>query len=54
MLAPFVLQLTALGPATPWLAFALPAGVAAYACSQLPETLGKPLPDTLGDIATKY
>ena len=50
ILAPFVVLLGGGRPALPFLVFAVPAGMSAVFTLLLPETLGKPLPQTLADV----
>lgn len=49
--APFVVLLGAVvGPGGPFLLFAIPALLSAVLTLRLPETLGKPLPQTMADV----
>ena len=51
IIAPFVLLLGAVvGPGGPFLLFAIPAILSAVLTLRLPETLGKPLPQTISDV----
>ena len=50
VLAPFVVQLQSASPILPFLVFLIPAALASACTLLLPETRGKPLPQTLADV----